>query len=438
VTVIAAATLGLLLALVLFAPPRWALTALIAGVLYMTNGQSINLIGLNIYPMRILTLAAFLRVLVRREWSWSELNGIDKALLVAYGYRTAIFVLNSNGPAISALALMIDVTLSYFACRGLLNSFGDLEWFLRALMVLLVPYVALLAIESATGHNPFVIIGGLDELVVRHGRPRCIGSFGHASILGTFGASFLPLFIALWLIGTRRLCGILGTVLCFAIVLFSNSGGPLTCAMLALVGWLFWFFRTKMHAVRVSIMTILIACGLTMQAPIWYLPARISTITGGDGWHRSYLMDIAFRQFDRWWFAGMPVIETRDWFPYRVASGAADLINYYLDFGIAAGFAGTVLFLFLLVRAFSSLGRALGAARATPTASRSVELMLWALGVVLVIHVNNWFGMVYFDQYYVVFFMQLAILSTLSHQYIHACVDRYECTTPVSIEHHRI
>lgn len=413
-------TLGLLLALVCFASARWALVGLIGGVLYMTLGQSISLLGLNIYPMRVLTLAAFVRVLTRGEWSFSMLNGIDKALLLAYGYRTIIFIMSSNGSAINAIGLMVDVTLSYFAFRGLLGSFEDLVWFLRALAALLLPYVALLYIESSTGGNPFTIIGGIAEHDFRSGRPRCIGSFGHASILGTFGASFLPLYIALYLTGKRRLLGMLGILLCLEIVRFSNSGGPLTCAMLAVLGWLFWFLRTKMSTVRASIIGMLILLALTMKAPLWFLPAKISDLTGGDGWHRSYLMDIAFRHFHQWWLTGMSVLETKSWFPYMVVTGGADLINYYLDFGIAAGVAATGLLCFLLVRAFSYLGRALEAIRSGTPVCYETEFLLWALGVVVLIHVFNWFGLVYFDQYYAVFFMQLATLSTLSHRCIEA------------------
>ena len=409
-------SLSVLLAVVLFAPARWALVGLFGGVLYMTLGQSIDLLGLNIYPMRVLTLAAFVRVEMRGEWSFSMLNDVDKALLLAFGYRTVVFVLHANGSATSAIALMVDVTLAYFAFRGLLRSFDDLTWFLRTLAVMLVPYVTLLWVHSTTGNNPFAIIGGIDELVARSGRPRCLGSFGHATILGTFGASFMALYIALFVIQKSRPWGLLGMALCLAVVYFSNSGGPMTCAILAVVGWLFWFLRAKMRAVRAAIVAILVGLALTMQAPIWFLPAKISDITGGDGWHRSYLMDIAFQHLGQWWLAGMSVLLTKDWFPYTVVTGGADIINYYLDFGIAAGLGATGFLCFLLFRAFSRLGRALDTFRGNDCVSRDIEFLLWALGVVLSVHVFNWLGIVYFDQYYAVFFMQLAALSTLSEQ----------------------
>lgn len=407
-----------LIILVLFAPSRWALIGVFGGVLYMTLGQAIDVAGLNIFPTRMLTLAAFVRVIVRGEWMVSMLNDIDKILLLTFGYQAAVFILNGNGSSINMIGQFVDVTFAYFAGRGLLRSFEDLEWFLRALAFMLLPYVALLYMESSTGSNPFAAIGGVAHHDIRNGRPRCVGSFLHASILGTFGGSFIPLFIALSLQDKKRVIGILGLLLCLAIVLFSNSGGPVSCVMLAVVGWLFWFLRSKMSTVRTSVFGALVVLGFTMKSPLWYLPAKLSAITGGDGWHRSYLMDVAFRDLDRWWLAGMSVLETKDWFPYTVVTGGADIINYYLGFGIAAGVVATGLFCYLLVRAFSCLGNALAAVRMQAPSHPDTEIMLWALGVVLTIHVFNWFGMVYFDQYNVVFFIQLAAISTLSHIYI--------------------
>jgi hypothetical protein len=416
--VIGGSILSLLLVLVFFAPPRWALVGVFGGVLYMTLGQSIDIAGLNIFPTRILTLVAFVRVLMRGEWSIAMLNGIDNILILTFFYQTAVFILNGNGSPINMIGQFVDVTLAYFTGRGLLRSFDDLEWLLRALTFMLLPYVVLLYIESSTGNNPFATIGGGNFHDMRNGRPRCIGSFVHASILGTFGGSFMPLFIALSLRRKSRVIGILGMLLCLAIVLFSNSGGPAACLMLAIVGWLFWFLRSKMSIVRTSTFWALVVLGFVMKAPIWYLPTKMSAITGGDGWHRSYLMDVAFRNLDRWWLAGISVLETKDWFPYVVSTGGADLINYYLGFGIAAGIGATGLFCYLLVHAFSCLGKALATVRRKDSWRPDKEIMLWALGVVLTIHVFNWFGIVYFDQYNVVFFMQLAAISTLSHKCI--------------------
>lgn len=415
------AIISVLLMLVIFAPRRWALIGMFGGILYLTEGQAIDVLGLNIYPMRVLTLAGFVRVLARGELSLSMFNEVDKVLLLTYGYGTAVFILNSNGNATEAIGRMVDAALPYFAFRGLLKSFDDLAWFLRALAVLLVPYVAILCVESSTGNNLLAIVGGMVEDFSRDGRHRSIGSFRHPILLGTFAASFLPLFLAAALISRSRRWGVLGTSLCLAIVFFSNSGAPVACAALAVVGWLFWFVRGKMYVLRISIVAILILSALAMKDPLWYLPLKLSAVTGGHGWHRSYLMDVAFQDLYKWWLAGMSIQETRHWFPYRLGiNDTADITNYYVQLGIDAGVAAIGFFCLLLVVAFSRLGCALGAIRSSIPVLRYEELWLWGLGIVLTIHVINWFSITYFDQSYGVFFMQLAALSTLSGKCIRA------------------
>ena len=63
--------LVVLLVVVCFAPRRWALLAMMAGVFFLTQGHSVDVAGLNLYPIRFLSTAAFSRVLVRRELAWS-------------------------------------------------------------------------------------------------------------------------------------------------------------------------------------------------------------------------------------------------------------------------------------------------------------------------------------------------------------------------------
>ena len=50
-----------LLGLVLFAPRRWALLAMLGGALYLPQQQVIELLGLNLTAVRLLELAGFTR-----------------------------------------------------------------------------------------------------------------------------------------------------------------------------------------------------------------------------------------------------------------------------------------------------------------------------------------------------------------------------------------
>ena len=408
-----------LIFVVLLASRRVALLGMMAGVLYLTQGVGLDIGGFNMFATRFLEMAGFFRVMRQREFAFSSLNGIDRAFLLFYAYLTIIFLLRSSVGIAYQVGAALDAFLCYFTFRGLVGDLENFRWFLRALVILLMPYVALVTIESFTHYNFFTFMGGIEYADwLRSGRIRCQGSFRHASLLGTFGACFLPLFIALAFATRDRARAILGIFLCLAIVGFSNSGGPLNTAAVGVVGWLCWRARTKMQLLRRGITGLLVVMALVMKAPIWYLLARMSALTGGDGWHRSYLIDMAWQHLGKWWLAGMPIKETGDWFPYTLQNGTADITNQFILFGLTGGLAAIILFIYVLIRAFSYLGKAMVAVRAGSSGNNEAEWMLWALGVILAQHIVNWFGITYFDQISVVWFMQLAAVSNLSEQHL--------------------
>lgn len=426
---VGASILAFLVFLVLFAPRRWALLAMMAGVLYLTQGQAIHVFGLNLVSTRFLELAGFIRVMVRGEFSFSSLNRIDKGFILVYVYTTFVFLLRSHlGQGTSTditqvsimdkIGLMVDAMLCYFTFRGLIQSVEDLIWFLRFFVILLIPYVALLSIERLTRQNPFALLGGLPVFLDSF-RIRCVGSFRHPSLLGTFGASFLPLYIGLALTNHNRIRAFWGIGLCLGVVFLSGSSGPLSFAILVIAGWLLWTMRTKMFIVRRWIVGILVLSALVMYArdssQLWWLPEKVGRIFGfgGDGWHRSYLMDVAFRNMDQWWLVGMPLDLTKGWFPYLVG-GAVDITNLFLSFGLDAGLLAIVFFIFLLVRGFRSLGQALAVVRSNSSTPSNIEFCLWGLGVMLAGHISNWITITYFDQTNMVWFMQLAAISSIS------------------------
>jgi hypothetical protein len=76
------------------------------------------------------------------------------------------------------------------------------------------------------------------------------------------------------------------------------------------------------------------------------------------------------------------------------------------------------LLILLLARAFSDLGKALAVVRSHSQETSDNEFLLWGLGVMLTVHIANWFGITYFDQFYVIWFMQLAAISSISSSYM--------------------
>lgn len=420
-TILGISILLIVIAVVLAAPRPWALLGVMAGVLYITQGQQVQILGFNLYAHRFIELAAFTRVLIRKEFLFSRIGSIDKILLLLFGYTTIVFFLRSSDSPTYHFGAAVDAYLCFFAFRGLLGGTESFRWFLKAFLILLVPYVALLLVESVGKQNLFTSMGGIEYGDwQRGGRPRCQGSFRHPSLLGTLGASFLPLYIGLWFVKPQRGFAMLGIGLCLIIVWTSNSGGPASMTAIGLTGWLFWRFRSQMRLVRRFAFFGIVILAILMKAPIWYLPAKVSSLSGGDGYHRSYLMEMAYKSFGNWWFAGMSIAETTDWFPYQLeASGGADMTNQFLAFGVTAGVGAMGLFMILLVHAFNKLGAALAAARSQIRIDQS-EPFLWAVGVTLLAHIFNWLGITYFDQTYMIWYLLLAAISNLTSESLHS------------------
>jgi hypothetical protein len=418
---IGASFLTVLVFVILLGSRRAAAMAIVAGVLYCTQTQQLEVLSLKIFSVRFLEVAGFIRVMSRHEFSFSRLNKIDRALLLLYGYMVVVFCLRSAEGQAFIIGTAVDAWLCYFTFRGLLTDMEEFRWFLRAFVVLLAPYAVLVLIESVTRYNVFSLMGGDVFDWERAGRFRCVGSFRHPDLLGTLGASFFPLYIGLAHERESRVLAVVAIVSCLATVWASNSGGPVCAAAFGVIGWALWMARANMRSVRWGIAIGFILMAIVMKAPIWYLLARVSAFTGGTGWHRAYLIEVAVSHASEWWLAGMPIAKTIDWFPYFLAStGGADITNQFLSAGLNAGVGAMVLLIFLLKQGFSTIGEAAAMVRSRHTDPSETEFLLWGLGVMLMVHAINWLGITYFDQFYVLWFMQLAVISSVSESCVEA------------------
>jgi hypothetical protein len=387
------------------------------GVLFLTQFQQLTVAGFNMFAIRIIELAAFARVVARSEFSFKNLAKVDKAFIGFLLFTTVVYIMRTRQDLSYRVGVSVDAFFCYFAFRGLIRSPAEFRQFLRASLVLLVPFALMVLYESLARRNLLDFLGaragGGD--FVRGGRLRANGSFRHPSLLGTLGATFLPLYIGLAFTREMRFFALTGIFTSLAIVFASNSGGPATCVLVGAVGWLVWRFRGLLNWIRRGIVALTILLIFVMEAPIWYLAARISSVVGGTGYHRARLMDRAFTEIGEWWLAGMPAEKTIDWFPYYIhANNAADITNQFVAYGITAGIGAIALFVYLLVLAFGALGQAL---RAPTVASKGDTGLIWGLGVMLLVHVFNWIGITYFDQTYVVWYLQFAAVVGVSLAY---------------------
>ncbi len=414
-----AAITTILAVIVLFGSKRAAVLALLAGVLYLTQGQALDVAGFNLYAFRLLEIAALARLVARGERPANP-SPIDKLVVALYGYTVLVYLVRSDeGGHAYQIGTAVDAFLCYFSFRVLVSTLDDYKWLLRNLSLLLIPYIALIVYETTTSSNLFAALGGVEliragDAWVREGRLRATGSFGHPSLMGTFGGVFLPLYVSACISSERRLLMFAGAISCLAMVWASNSGAPAACVVAAAVGWMLWPLRHHMGLVRVAIVAGLLALVALMNAPIWYVLARLSSITGGGGHHRAALLDVAVRNLDQWWLGGMPVLATARWLPYtNTFTGAVDMTNNFLVFGITAGLGAVLLLVAVFVRAFSNIGTAMARTRQISHGSFG-EYLLWGLGVTVGVHLFNWFSITYWDQSNVVWFFHLALVGSMT------------------------
>jgi len=337
-TLLGIVVLFIALIVVLSASRENALLGMVAGALYLCQELNVNIGGFNMFAFRFLEIAGFIRVIARKEFSFSLLNRIDRILLLFYAFLTVVFILRATDSYIYQIGIAVDALLTYFTFRGLLGGVDDTIRFFRKFLIVLAPYVAMVLIEFLTRYSPFTLLGakgaGIAEpgLWDRNGKPRCFGSFRNPSLLGTLGGTFLTFYIALWMGKIQRKHAIAGVLLCFLLVIASNSGGPLNCVAVCLLGWGFWLLRKKMKLVRWGLVLFVLVMGMVMKAPIWYLPARASSISGGDGYHRSYLMDVAFQNIGKLFTVGFGFCFDRDilWTLRQLYFQALEILNSLL------------------------------------------------------------------------------------------------------------
>ncbi len=360
-------------------------------------------------------MAAFARILMKGELRQITFTTIDRLFLAFFSVMVGIYTIRSGHIDAYQFGTAVDGWLCYFSVRALVFDFEDFTYLSKGTALLLVPFALLMTFEAATGRNLFALMGGVpDAPVMREGHYRCQGSFRHAILAGSMGATTMALLIGFMFRKSYRRWALLGIAASIVIVFTSRSSGPLMAAITSVAGWACWYLRHKMKAVRRTIFFSLLAMHLFMKAPVWFIFARISDVLGGDGWHRSNLIDKFVQNFGNWWFAGMDFLDTGDWAATKLASGGVDTTNYYVGIGLIGGLLSLSLFIALFVACFSLIGRAMARLRVQPESQLKNDAILWGIGCAVCTHMINLTAVTYFDQFYVIFYLHLAVLASLS------------------------
>lgn len=397
--------------LLLTAPRRWAPLPILMAACYIPVRQEIEIGVFHFTVTRLLIAAGFVRVMMKREriaGGWQPLDRV--ALLWALGMvASGFFHEDPSAAIVLRLGRAYESLGFYLLFRIFVQDLEDFKQITRMLCVLLIPVAVAMLFETATGRNYFsAIFGGTTAVAFRDGHYRARGPFVHPILAGTIGAVCLPMAMLLW--RKERKLALAGIAAAGAIVFASHSTGPVMTALTILGAMGLWKVRTRLKAIRWSVILAIIALDLVMSDPVWYLMARIDITGGSTGWYRAALISAAIKHLNQWWFAGTDY--TRNWMPTGIYANTneTDITNNFIAMGVAGGLPLLLLFIWTLVAAFSAVGRAL---RIRDGVSNGQRFTAWTLGAILFGHVTTFMSVSYFGQAVTFLYMQLACIGSL-------------------------
>jgi hypothetical protein len=339
------------------------------------------------------------------------LNKMDKLMLVwaAWALVASGFHEDPNAALSFNGGLVYNTCGVYFLLRIFCQSIDDVVLLCRIAVVLLIPVSLEMVYEKVAVSNLFSLLGGVPDVPnIREGKIRAQGPFAHSILGGTVGAVFLPVCVGLW--HRYPLGAMAGSMACMAIVITSTSSGPLLSAIFSIGALLMWSLRHRMKAVRTFFLSIYLLLMVAMEAPPYYLMARIDLSGGSTGYHRARLIESSMDHLNEWWLYGTD--HTRHWMATGVTWSPhhTDITNHYLMMGVLGGLPLMLLFIAVLTMAFSTIGKAI---RAETPVFRTRRFFLWALGASLFAHVASCISVYYFDQSFVFLYIAIASIGTV-------------------------
>jgi hypothetical protein len=393
----------------LFLPRHWALVPIVVMACFVSPAQRIVVGPFDLNLLRILVLIGWVRVLARGEVSGFCWKSVDLLIILwAIAGAAAYTLLRMDAAAlINRLGWMFDGVGMYFLCRMLLRGWDDVLRLARTFAVLSVPAAAAFVLEWMTGRNIFSVLGGVPEFtVIREGRLRCQGPFPHAIMAGCFWAAALPLMACLWWQGVReRGLALVGAGLALLIVVLTASATPVSAVIFAGVGGAAFVLRAWMGWIRLAVLAALVMLHFVMIAPVWHLIARVSVVSGATGWHRFHLIDRAIENVEEWWLMG--TLSTAHW-----GFGLQDVTNQYILEGVRGGLLTLSLFSLVIILSF----RNVGLLWRWDAHDHPRQILAWALGVMLFVHVTSFIGVSYFGQINMLWFLSLAMITSMAAQ----------------------
>jgi hypothetical protein len=395
-------------------PRKWAPLPLLIGACYMTYGQAVDVGPFHFTVIRMLIFVGAMRVIVRQEGPAGGFTRMDWLLVVwaAWAVCCSGFHNEPGETLINHLGLAYNNLGIFFLIRCFCQSEDDAVTIVQCAAIILVPVALEMTFEQVGHRNLFAFLGGVDESpAMRVGRLRSQGPFGHAILAGTVGAVCAPLLIGIW----RKHCRIakVGLGACLLMIVTSASSGPVVSLLVSAFALILWRWRHLTRQMRVVAVVGYIVLNVIMNAPAYYLLARIDLAGGSSSWYRAALIESAIKHLGEWWFAGTDY--TAHWMPTGVpwSDDHTDITNYYLGLGVKGGLPLMLMFIIIMWVGFRNIGTTL---RAQAEAHSPVEaqFFVWSIGASLMAHAATAVSIAYFDQSVVFIYLTLAMTTSLA------------------------
>lgn len=390
---------------VVLLPRRFAVFPIIIIACFIPSAQRLVISGLDFDLLRILVLFAWGRLLLRNGFRGFEWNKLDTLVVAWMASGTVIFTLQ-YGTAVAFINrcgwMFIGLGM-YFYFRCVLRDWEDLDRLFLAFILVCIPVGGAFLIESGTGRNFFSIFGGVPEFtMVREGRLRCQGAFSHPILAGCFWASVMP-WMAVFYAKRRFFLATAGLTASGLIIVACASSTPVMSALCVVIGMALYPLHHQLRVIRWAFFSSLVVLHFVMNHPVWHLMCRVDISGGSTGWHRYKILDTTINNLSDWWLLGEP--DPMRWGVWQMR----DLTNQYVLEGLQGGLLTLLLFVSGIVVAFGIVGDAMRKLK-----DKTYEhFLVFCVGVSLFVHVWTFFGVSYFGQILMLWYLNLAIIGSL-------------------------
>lgn len=387
---------------------RYALAAFLLSTFFIPSGQQVLIGGIHVFVFRFIVLAGCTRLFRRSDGprmlagGW---NAIDWAfLLCILTHAIAFSLLYANGAAIvNQFGYIWDYAGGYLLLRHLLQDEQDVRVTVTCLAWVAIVCAGVMIQEQLSGQNLFGLLGGVRlQSQIREGRIRSEAVFQHAILAGTFAGTLLPLLIGVWPAVKGKLFWIVAIIATLVMAMTTACSTPVLTWGAALFAVCCWPFRNYTRSLRWGLLTVLVVLQFAMNAPVWALIQRVDIVHASSSYHRYQLVDQFMRHWQEWFVLGTKSNES--W-----GAEMIDTSNAFVEEGTGGGALTLAFFIFVLAKAF---GRAGTARKAAAPSDRANEWFFWCAGAAIFAHMTAFFGIYYFDQTRVAWFVVLAIVSS--------------------------